>query len=146
MSAVLTDNEVMMQIKPGEHGSTYGGNPLACRVAMAALDVLEDEGLAERSERLGHRMRQELRAALPADIVTCVRGKGLMNAIVIAPGACFLRRFLIQSHYTDRQRRVVVRKGPTIDKSALRCAITSARSNSRSSDLEMGMKSAELVR
>jgi acetylornithine/succinyldiaminopimelate/putrescine aminotransferase len=86
VSAVLADNEVMNEIKPGEHGSTYGGNPLACRVAMAALDVLEDERLSDRSERLGQRLRQELRSALPADIVTCVRGKGLMNAIVIAPG------------------------------------------------------------
>lgn len=85
VSAVLADNNVMSLIKPGEHGSTYGGNPLACRVAMAALDVLENERLAERSERLGQRLRQELRAALPTDIVTCVRGKGLMNALVIAP-------------------------------------------------------------
>ncbi|GAU92010.1 hypothetical protein RvY_04160 [Ramazzottius varieornatus] len=85
VSAVLADNDVMDHIKPGEHGSTYGGNPLACRVAMAALDVLENERLAERSEKLGQRLRHELRAALPTDIVTHVRGKGLMNAVVIAP-------------------------------------------------------------
>ena len=91
VSAVLADNDVMSLIKPGEHGSTYGGNPLACRVAMAALDVLENERLAERSERLGQRLRQELRAALPTDIITCIRGKGLMNAVVIAPGTFLIR-------------------------------------------------------
>ncbi|XP_055336800.1 ornithine aminotransferase, mitochondrial-like [Paramacrobiotus metropolitanus] len=85
VSAVLADNEVMLTIKPGEHGSTYGGNPLACRVALAALDVLENEHLAARADKLGHRLREELKANLPSDIVTCVRGKGLMNAIVIAP-------------------------------------------------------------
>ncbi|XP_055336801.1 ornithine aminotransferase, mitochondrial-like [Paramacrobiotus metropolitanus] len=85
VSAVLADNEVMLTIKPGEHGSTYGGNPLACRVASAALDVLENEHLAARADKLGHRLREELKAHLPSDIVTCVRGKGLMNAIVLAP-------------------------------------------------------------
>ena len=60
VSAVLCDDEVMMQIKPGEHGSTYGGNPLGSAVAMAALRVIEEEGLAERAERLGRLFRAEL--------------------------------------------------------------------------------------
>ncbi|XP_051926816.1 ornithine aminotransferase, mitochondrial [Hippocampus zosterae] len=82
VSAVLCDDEVMLTIKPGEHGSTYGGNPVACRVAIAALEVLEEEKLAENAERLGRLLRSELRK-LPSDIVTAVRGKGLLNAVVI---------------------------------------------------------------
>ena len=84
VSAVLANDEVMMCIKPGEHGSTYGGNPLACMVAMESLQVLIDENMAENSERLGKIVREELRK-LPADVVTIVRGRGLMNAIVISP-------------------------------------------------------------
>nr|XP_006630478.1 PREDICTED: ornithine aminotransferase, mitochondrial [Lepisosteus oculatus]XP_015202526.1 PREDICTED: ornithine aminotransferase, mitochondrial [Lepisosteus oculatus]XP_015202527.1 PREDICTED: ornithine aminotransferase, mitochondrial [Lepisosteus oculatus]XP_015202528.1 PREDICTED: ornithine aminotransferase, mitochondrial [Lepisosteus oculatus] len=82
VSAVLCDDEVMLTIKPGEHGSTYGGNPLACRVAIASLEVLEKEKLAENSEKMGMLLRSEL-MKLPNDIVTTVRGKGLLNAIVI---------------------------------------------------------------
>ncbi|XP_071763844.1 ornithine aminotransferase, mitochondrial [Centroberyx gerrardi] len=82
VSAVLCDDEVMLTIKPGEHGSTYGGNPLACRVAIAALQVLEEEKLAENADRMGKLLRSKLRQ-LPKDIVTTVRGKGLLNAIVI---------------------------------------------------------------
>ncbi|KAJ8391812.1 hypothetical protein AAFF_G00085840 [Aldrovandia affinis] len=82
VSAVLCDDEVMLTIKPGEHGSTYGGNPLACRVAIAALEVLEEEKLAENAEKMGQILRTELRK-LPIDIITKVRGKGLLNAIVI---------------------------------------------------------------
>ncbi|MGH0114366.1 UNVERIFIED_CONTAM: hypothetical protein FKN15_003260 [Acipenser sinensis] len=82
VSAVLCDDEVMLTIKPGEHGSTYGGNPLACRVAIAALEVLEKEKLAENSEKMGKILRSEL-TKLPNDIVMTVRGKGLLNAIVI---------------------------------------------------------------
>ena len=84
VSAVLANDEVMMCIKPGEHGSTYGGNPLACMVAMESLQVLIDENMAENSERLGKIVREELRK-LPTDVVTIVRGRGLMNAIVISP-------------------------------------------------------------
>jgi ornithine--oxo-acid transaminase len=84
VSAVLANDEVMLTIKPGEHGSTYGGNPLACRVAMEALQVLKDENLAENAERLGKILRDEL-AAIPAKRITAVRGKGLLNAIVIEP-------------------------------------------------------------
>merc|ERR1712110_702370 len=84
VSAVLANDEVMLTIKPGEHGSTYGGNPLACKVSIAALGVLKDEGLAERSERMGTLLRGEL-ATLPSSIVKQVRGKGLLNAIVIGP-------------------------------------------------------------
>merc|ERR1711997_454887 len=84
VSAVLANDEVMLCIKPGEHGSTYGGNPLACKVAKAALEVLIDEKMAENSDRLGRIIREELRK-LPIDLVSIVRGKGLMNAIVINP-------------------------------------------------------------
>ena len=84
VSAVLADNEVMMCIKPGEHGSTYGGNPLANKVAIAALEVVKNENLAENSARLGEILRKEL-DAIDSDMISLVRGKGLLNAIVINP-------------------------------------------------------------
>jgi len=83
VSAVLADDEVMLTIKAGEHGSTYGGNPLACKVSIAALQVLRDEGLADRAERMGSILRAEL-STLPTSVVKQVRGKGLLNAIVIS--------------------------------------------------------------
>jgi len=84
VSAVLANNEVMLTIKPGEHGSTYGGNPLACAVAMEALKVLKDENLAENSEKLGILFRDEMtKLKNETDVITLVRGKGLFNAIVI---------------------------------------------------------------
>ncbi|XP_067656550.1 ornithine aminotransferase, mitochondrial-like [Haliotis asinina] len=82
VSAILADDEVMLTIKPGEHGSTFGGNPLACKVAIAALEVLEEENLADNAEKLGKILRSEL-STLPKDVVSIVRGKGLLNAIVI---------------------------------------------------------------
>ena len=82
VSAVLADDEIMMCIKPGQHGSTYGGNPVACKVAIAALEVLRDEKLAERSHYLGELLRKELNS-IKSDMITLVRGKGLFNAIVI---------------------------------------------------------------
>jgi ornithine--oxo-acid transaminase len=82
VSAVLADDEIMLTIKPGEHGSTYGGNPLACRVAIAALQVLQDENMAANSETLGAYFREQLEAMQHPSIKT-VRGKGLLNAIVI---------------------------------------------------------------
>jgi ornithine--oxo-acid transaminase len=84
VSAVLADDEVMMVIKPGEHGSTFGGNPVAAKVAVAALTVVKEEKLAERAEHLGEILRKELRA-IKSDMLTKVRGKGLLNAIVIKP-------------------------------------------------------------
>merc|ERR1712004_133055 len=84
VSAVLCDDEIMLQIKPGEHGSTYGGNPLGAKVAIEALKVLVEEDLAENAERLGNILRTEL-SQLPKDVVSIVRGKGLLNAIVINP-------------------------------------------------------------
>jgi ornithine--oxo-acid transaminase len=84
VSAVLADDEVMMCIRPGEHGSTFGGNPLANKVAMAALEVVKDEKLAENAERLGEILRREL-SAIDTDMISLVRGKGLLNAIVIKP-------------------------------------------------------------
>ncbi|KAG8236665.1 hypothetical protein J437_LFUL014392 [Ladona fulva] len=86
VSAVLANDEVMLCIKPGEHGSTYGGNPLACRVALAALKVLVDESLSDNAQKMGEKFRQELRKQLPQDAVPIVRGKGLLNAIVISKG------------------------------------------------------------
>ena len=84
VSAVLADDEIMLVIKPGEHGSTFGGNPLACKVAVAALEVVKEENLAERSEKLGKIFRDELRK-IENDMIELVRGKGLLNAIVIKP-------------------------------------------------------------
>ncbi len=119
VSAVLADDDIMLQIKPGEHGSTYGGNPIGCKVAIEALkvhlsfddalckkhqeshkyhpkscawfdlQVLEEEKLAENAQRLGVILRDEL-STLPKDKVSIVRGKGLLNAIVINPGECHL--------------------------------------------------------
>jgi ornithine--oxo-acid transaminase len=82
VSAVLCDDEIMMTIKPGEHGSTYGGNPLACRVAMEALQVLQDEDMAGNAETQGEYFRQQLRGMSHSNI-SIVRGQGLLNAIVI---------------------------------------------------------------
>ena len=84
VSAVLADNEIMLTIKPGEHGSTFGGNPLACKVAIAALDVIKDERLAENAERLGVIFRSEF-SNIKSDMIELVRGKGLLNAVVIKP-------------------------------------------------------------
>jgi ornithine--oxo-acid transaminase len=84
VSAVLANNEVMMCIKPGEHGSTFGGNPLACAVAQAALEVVIDENLAENAYNLGEYFREELNKFIKdSPIIKLVRGKGLLNAIVI---------------------------------------------------------------
>jgi ornithine--oxo-acid transaminase len=84
VSAVLADDDVMLVIKPGQHGSTFGGNPVAAKVAMAALEVVKEEKLAERAQYLGEILRRELRA-IETDMITLVRGKGLLNAIVINP-------------------------------------------------------------
>lgn len=84
VSAVLADDDIMLVIQPGEHGSTYGGNPVACKVAMEALQVIKDEKLEENAERLGKIFRKEMRA-IDSDMIELVRGKGLLNAIVIKP-------------------------------------------------------------
>ena len=84
VSCVLADNEVMLTIKPGEHGSTYGGNPIAAKVSMAALEVLVNEKLAENAERIGKIFRDEMKA-FHSPIIEQVRGKGLLNAIQIKP-------------------------------------------------------------
>ena len=84
VSAVLARNETMAVIKPGQHGSTFGGNPLACAVAIAALEVIEEEKLAENAESLGDLFRNELNKFIPTnDLINAVRGKGLLNAILI---------------------------------------------------------------
>ncbi len=82
VSAVLADDPIMLNIKPGEHGSTYGGNPLACAVAMTALTVLKEEKMAENADKMGALLRDEL-AALQSPLIKTIRGKGLLNAIVI---------------------------------------------------------------
>lgn len=84
VSCVLADDEIMLTIKPGEHGSTYGGNPIAAKVSMAALQVIKDEKLEENAERLGKIFRERMKA-IKSDMVELVRGKGLLNAVVIAP-------------------------------------------------------------
>ncbi|AFM05301.1 ornithine aminotransferase [Bernardetia litoralis DSM 6794] len=84
VSAVLSSHEIMLTIKPGEHGSTFGGNPLACEVAMAALEVVKNEKLSEKSEELGKIFRQKMtELANKSELVNLVRGKGLLNAVVI---------------------------------------------------------------
>ena len=84
VSAVLANDNIMHVIQPGQHGSTFGGNPIACAVAMAALDVVEDENLSERAEELGKIFRSEMNKLIEkSDLITKVRGKGLLNAILI---------------------------------------------------------------
>lgn len=82
VSAVLADDEIMLNIKPGEHGSTYGGNPLACKVAMAALQVLKDENLVYNAMYLGQYLRNEL-CKIKTPLIKQIRGKGMLNAIVL---------------------------------------------------------------
>ena len=84
VSAVLADDEIMNVIHPGQHGSTFGGNPIACAVAVAALDVVEEENLSERAEKLGQLFRNEIQKLIEkTDLINGVRGKGLLNAILI---------------------------------------------------------------
>jgi ornithine--oxo-acid transaminase len=86
VSAVLADDDIMLCIKPGEHGSTFGGNPVACAVATAALEVVREEKLAERAERLGKIFRDEMvKFQAENDMIELVRGKGLLNAVIIRP-------------------------------------------------------------
>jgi len=85
VAAVLASSEIMLTIKPGEHGSTYGGNPLACVVTRAALEVLEEERLAEKAMARGQQLREGLQslASKQGSLISLVRGRGLQNAIVI---------------------------------------------------------------
>jgi len=84
VSAVLADDDIMLTIKPGEHGSTFGGNPVAARVAVAALEVVKEEKLAERAEKLGKIFRDEM-TKVDSEMIEMVRGKGLLNAVIIKP-------------------------------------------------------------
>lgn len=84
VSAVLADDEIMLTIKPGQHGSTFGGNPLACRIAMEAMDILIEEKLADNAQKIGEIFRSEL-SKINSSMVKAVRGKGLLNAMVIEP-------------------------------------------------------------
>jgi ornithine--oxo-acid transaminase len=84
VSAVLADDEIMLTIRPGEHGSTFGGNPIACAIAKEALQIVKDERLAEKADRLGKIFRDRMQALVAStELITLVRGKGLLNAIVI---------------------------------------------------------------
>jgi ornithine--oxo-acid transaminase len=85
VSCVLGRKDVMLTIEPGTHGSTYGGNPLGCAIAIRALELVQEEGMTERAERLGHVFRQGLQD-LKSPLITTIRGKGLLNAIVIDEG------------------------------------------------------------
>lgn len=84
VSAVLADDDIMLCIKPGEHGSTFGGNPVGAKVAVAALEVVKEEKLAERAEYLGKIFREEM-SNIDSPMIKLVRGKGLLNAVIIAP-------------------------------------------------------------
>lgn len=84
VSAVLADDEIMLTIKPGQHGSTFGGNPVAAKVAIAALEVVKEENLAEKAQKLGEIFRAEMEK-IDTDMIELVRGKGLLNAVVIRP-------------------------------------------------------------
>ncbi|MEA3443087.1 MAG: ornithine--oxo-acid transaminase [Bacteroidota bacterium] len=84
VSCVLADDDIMLVIKPGEHGSTFGGNPLGCKVAIAALDVIKDENLEENADKLGKIFRKEFKN-IKSDMIELVRGKGLLNAVIIRP-------------------------------------------------------------
>ena len=84
VSAVLADDDIMLCIKPGEHGSTFGGNPIACKVAIAALEVVQEENLVEKAAYLGKIFREEI-GKIKSDMIELVRGKGLLNAVVIRP-------------------------------------------------------------
>ena len=84
VSAVLADDDVMLCIKPGEHGSTFGGNPVGAKVAVAALEVVKEENLAEKAEALGKIFREEMRK-IDSPMIELVRGKGLLNAVIIKP-------------------------------------------------------------
>ncbi|NOX48474.1 MAG: ornithine--oxo-acid transaminase [Chlorobi bacterium] len=84
VSAVLANDDIMLTIKPGQHGSTFGGNPIAAKVAVAALEVVKDEKLAERAEYLGKIFRDEMKS-IDSPMIELVRGKGLLNAVVIKP-------------------------------------------------------------
>lgn len=84
VSCVLADDDIMLCIRPGEHGSTFGGNPIAAKVSVAALEVVRDEKLAENAENLGKIFREKIRQ-IPSDRIELVRGKGLLNAVVIKP-------------------------------------------------------------
>ena len=84
ISAVLADDDIMMVIKPGEHGSTFGGNPMAAKIAIAALEVIKNERLAENAEKMGQLFRSEI-MKIDSDMIELVRGKGLLNAVIIKP-------------------------------------------------------------
>lgn len=99
VSAVVGNDEVVLTIGAGEHGSTFGGNPLGCKVAIAALQVLEEENLAENAHKMGIILREELEKRLPKEVVKVIRGRGLLNAIIIHEGKLNLTSFNNSCNY-----------------------------------------------
>jgi ornithine--oxo-acid transaminase len=134
VSAVLADDEVMLCFEPGDHGSTFGGNPLACVVAQAALDVLVDEKLAENAEKMGRIFREELKT-IKNPRITEIRGRGLLNAVVVtpiegAPGALeACHQLLERGLLAKNTRKDIIRFAPplVIDEEKLREGIAIIR-------------------
>lgn len=89
MSAVLANEDIMCHMTSGTHGSTFGGNALACAVARRTLEIIREEKLVENAKKMGEKFRSDLQCKLPKGIVPVIRGKGLMNAIEIHPGKQF---------------------------------------------------------
>jgi ornithine--oxo-acid transaminase len=129
ISCVLGNDETLGLLKPGDHGSTFGGNPLACAVSMAALDVLRDENLDTKARELGEFFRTQLRKSLSDEVVTEVRGKGLLNAIEINPkygkAKYFTLGFMDNGLLAKDTRETTIRFAPplTIQKSTLELAV-----------------------
>ena len=130
VSAVLADDHVMLGIKPGEHGSTWGGNPVACAVATASLRVILDEKLAENAAAMGELMRTELRALAAASEgrIGDVRGAGLLNAMEIVPNAAsgldawqFCLRLASNGMITKPTRDTIVRLAPPLTLTEAQC-------------------------
>lgn len=120
VSCVLANKEIMLTIKPGEHGSTYGGNPLGAAVAIAALEVIKEEKLVEKAEKQGHKFREALKA-INSPVVSKVRGRGLLNAIVIdeskANGKTAWHLCLLLKHYgllAKPTHRNIIRLAPPL--------------------------------
>jgi ornithine--oxo-acid transaminase len=128
VSAVLTSSEVMLTIRPGEHGSTFGGNPLGCRVAMEAVQIILDEKLSERAAKLGELFRDELKK-INHPAIKEIRGMGLLNAVEFYPGGIdaqeFCEAMMKAGLLAKPTRKTTIRFAPplVIDESQLRNGI-----------------------
>jgi ornithine--oxo-acid transaminase len=118
ISAVVGSDAVLGLLKPGDHGSTFGGNPLACALSRTALRILQDENLAERAEALGQRFRNRLSTALPKTVVKEVRGKGLLNAIELqstaGPARNFSEQLALRGVLAKETRATTIRFAPPL--------------------------------